>query len=250
MAPLVSVVTATLNAATSVLRTARSLDGQQDGDLEWLVIDGGSHDGTAALVEEHSRALAYVTSERDGGIYDAWNKALAIAKGEWIAFLGAGDTYEPDAVARYRAAAARGGAGGRGRLQYISSRVALLAGERRVRTIGKAWRWEALRSWMCVAHVGSFHHRSLFEDGCRFDTTYRICGDYEFLLRCGPGLVAAFVPAVTAAMQTGGASDSLARAMHEAERAKVSTGARGPALARVQRVLALGRASLRKALWY
>lgn len=249
-APRVSIITATLNAEHSILRTLRSLEQQTFRDFEWLVIDGGSQDGTMNELKERADAVSCVVSERDGGIYDAWNKGLALARGEWIAFLGAGDTYEPDGLANYVEVIAQGVGPEAVLVQYVSSRVRLFSGDKCVRTIGKAWTWAAFRNWMCVAHVGSLHHRTLFEGGRRFDTSYRICGDYEFLLRCGPSLRTRFVPTVTASMLTGGASDSLERAAREAEKAKVSTGTRHPWVARSQRVLGLGKAYARRALWY
>jgi glycosyltransferase len=72
---------------------------------------------------------------------------------------------------------------------------------------------------MCVAHVGSFHRRTLFERLGQFDQTYPIVGDYEFLLRAGPQLKAAFLDAVTAEMAAGGQSDSAA-ALKEGKLAK------------------------------
>ena len=248
--PRVSIITAVLNAEDRMLRTLESLAALTFRDFEWIVIDGGSQDETVNIVRRHGGAARVLVSEKDEGIYDAWNKGLNVCRGEWIGFLGAGDAYEPGGLTQYMEAVAERGRAGVAPLQYVSSRVRLISEGRTVRTIGREWRWATFRNWMCVAHVGWLHHRRLFEGGRRFNKAYRICGDYEFLLGCGPGLRAGFVPWVTASMLTGGASDSMWRAARESEAAKVSTGARNPWIARYQRAYGLGKGYARRALWY
>jgi glycosyltransferase involved in cell wall biosynthesis len=248
--PRFSIITSTLNAGRVILNTADSMATQIYRDFEWIVIDGGSADRTVQLLKGHAVVPDYLISEPDAGIYDAWNKALAVARGEWIGFVGAGDKYRPDALARYVEEITKAESSGAGSLQYISSRVQLVSRQEAVRVIGKPWNWHELRRWMCVAHVGSLHHRSMFVNERRFDPSYRICGDYELLLRCGPNLRTMFIPHITAEMLTGGASDSLRRAIGEAERAKISTGKRHPAVARLESNFALLRAVVRRVLWY
>lgn len=246
--PRVSIITSTFNAGGALPATIDAIRAQTFRDFEWIVIDGGSTDATLPTLRTHADAVGYLVSERDAGIYDAWNKGLDVARGDWIAFLGAGDTYGRDALARYMDLI--DAHPDREELQYVSSRVALVAGGRRIRVIGSPWRWSDFRNYMCVAHVGSLHHRTLFSDGRRFDTTYRITGDYELLLRFGPSLRTAFLDHVTATMLAGGASDSFQRAFLEQERAKVTTGARSAGIARAQRLTALVKATVRRALWY
>ncbi len=89
--PRVSVVTVVRNAA-QVLETAiRSVLDQGYEALEYIVIDGGSTDGSVALIERYADRIAYWVSEPDAGIYDAMNKALRVATGDWLLFLGADD---------------------------------------------------------------------------------------------------------------------------------------------------------------
>ena len=248
--PFVSIITATFNAASELPATAASLAALHKQSFEWIIVDGGSTDDTMGVVGRNSDLIAYSRSEPDAGIYDAWNKALAVAKGEWISFLGAGDLYRPGALDRYadgiKVAAARGDAP----LEYVSSRVQLMKDGRPIRVIGQPWEWRSFRNWMTVAHVGSLHHRSLFEGGARFDTSYKITGDYEFLLRKTSRLRTAFVDSITAEMLAGGNSDSLVRATREAERAKRSVGARNPIVLRAQRYVALVKAGVRRQVWY
>jgi glycosyltransferase involved in cell wall biosynthesis len=249
-APRVSVITSTFNAGKAVGVTARSLEVQTSKDFEWIVIDGGSTDSTLEVLRAHAGVIRHLQSEPDQGIYDAWNKGVGVARGEWIAFIGAGDSYRPDAVERYLARIDELQEQRSSPLQYVSSRVQMVSGERGIRVFGRPWNWRAFRIGMCVAHVGSMHHRSLFADGRRFDTSYRITGDYEFLLRQGAQLRAGFLDHVTASMEVGGISDSLLRATEEAARAQVETGARHRVLARLHAYRVRVTRTVRRALWY
>lgn len=99
-----TVITCTYNAATALQRTLDSVRAQTWGDLEHLIIDGASRDGTVAMAEAYCRECrddddgheAVVVSEPDRGLYDAMNKGIARATGDYIVFLNAGDTL-PDA---------------------------------------------------------------------------------------------------------------------------------------------------------
>src|SRR5882757_1455688 len=90
-APLISIVTSTYNAAAGLPYTMRSIFRQTSLDYEWIVIDGGSTDGTVDLLKQYQDMPLFWISEKDRGIYDAWNKACRIARGQWLIFLGAGD---------------------------------------------------------------------------------------------------------------------------------------------------------------
>lgn len=104
--PLFSVVTVTLNCAEAAVQTARSVLAQTCGDVEYIVKDGGSTDGTAEAV----RALGVdVHVAPDRGIYDAMNQALARCSGEYVYFLNAGDLFHsPDALEQIAARIDRG----------------------------------------------------------------------------------------------------------------------------------------------
>jgi glycosyltransferase involved in cell wall biosynthesis len=238
----VSVVTAVYNRAAVLPRCIASVAAQGPG-VEHIVIDGGSTDGTVDVIRRHERSLGAWASGPDRGVYDAWNKALALARGEWIAFLGADDAYCPGAVRRYLETAAENPAA-----EYISSRVELVFPTVYSRIIGRPWTWAEFRRHMCVAHVGSFHRASLFRRLGPYDVRYRIVGDYELLLRAGAGLSAAFLDAVTARMDAGGLSDSTA-ALAEARRAKLAHGAKTPMAARLDHAVAFAKHHYRRRIW-
>jgi glycosyltransferase involved in cell wall biosynthesis len=223
-APMFSVVTAVANGAASIEKTIKSVLGQTHRDFEYLVIDAASRDGTPEILARYEDQIDYWCSEPDSGIYDAWNKALRRARGAWIAFLGCDDEFYPDALLKYSQLLTHHG---HESLHYVSSRVDFMFHGRRLQTIGKAWKWPDFSKYMTVAHVGSLHHRSLFADYGEFDTRYRICGDYEMLLRPRAKLRADFIPESTAMAGYGGVSNlDAGPALREARRAKRTSGGR------------------------
>jgi glycosyltransferase involved in cell wall biosynthesis len=99
--PRITVISVVYNAETSLEATMLSVLAQDWPQLEYLVIDGGSTDGTLDIIRRHSARLGGWVSERDRGIYDAMNKGIRMAKGKWILFLNAGDRFvSPDVLTR------------------------------------------------------------------------------------------------------------------------------------------------------
>jgi glycosyltransferase involved in cell wall biosynthesis len=93
-----SIITPTLNPGPQLARTIRSVLDQDFDDLEHLIVDGGSTDGTLELVREYDHLR--LVSDGDEGIFDAMNKGIAAAKGEWVYFLGADDALADESVLR------------------------------------------------------------------------------------------------------------------------------------------------------
>lgn len=90
--PLISIITVVYNAGKQLEETIQSVLGQTYKNIEYIIIDGGSTDGTLNIIKKYERQLAYHISEPDNGIYDAMNKGIARAGGNWVYFVGAGDT--------------------------------------------------------------------------------------------------------------------------------------------------------------
>lgn len=89
---MISIITVNLNNIQGLERTMRSVLSQKSKDFEWIVIDGGSTDGSKELIEMHSDAISYWVSESDSGIYEAMNKGIIAAKGDYLQFLNSGDS--------------------------------------------------------------------------------------------------------------------------------------------------------------
>jgi len=112
------------------------------------------------------------------------------------------------------------------------------------RTFGRPWKWKEFSRWMRWSQAGSMHRRRLFDRLGAYDPTFGAVADYEFLLRAGHGLKAAYMPMETVMMRWGGVSDGL-RACSDATRAKIITGGRNPLLAMMELLIAKARYYLR-----
>jgi glycosyltransferase involved in cell wall biosynthesis len=207
--PLVSIITATLNAAAQLPHTLRSIGEQQGASFEWIILDGGSTDGTLDLLRKSAGLVSAWRSEPDTGIYDAWNKGCKAARGDWLLFLGAGDSVaSPDVLAEFSLILSSAYPAHDlvyGRLRNVSPL------ERRdLDEVGAPWaelrgRWELCRPAL-PPHGATFHHRSLFEGGRRFDPRFRVAGDSHFLLRYAMGKPPLHVPALLVRSPTHGVS--------------------------------------------
>lgn len=93
MKPKVSIITVTYNCKDKLQLTLNSVFNQSFKDWEQIVIDGKSQDGTVDVIKSNQDKISYWISEKDGGVYDAMNKGLKAAKGEYVLFLNAGDTF-------------------------------------------------------------------------------------------------------------------------------------------------------------
>ena len=241
--PLITIITSTFNAEDHLQKTIDSVRNQSYKNIEYIVVDGRSTDKTVAIILANQEIINRWVSEPDSGIYDAWNKGVEISNGDWIAFLGAGDEYVDDAIENYVNFINSTGQGG---LEYVSSRVELFSENRRIRVIGSSWSWGRFLKYMCVAHVGSFHKKSLFSMYGLFNRQYKICGDYEFLLRPRKALRAGYFGVVTARMSLGGVSMMSPRVFSESAMAKNITGGRLYILCWFEKYLALLKWTLKK----
>ena len=94
MTPLISIITVNFNDKIGLERTLESVFSQNFRNFEYLVIDGGSNDGSKELLEKNSEKINYWVSEPDKGIYNAMNKGISVAKGEYLIFLNSGDHFK------------------------------------------------------------------------------------------------------------------------------------------------------------
>lgn len=88
-----TIITVNLNNKYGLQKTIDSVISQTFKDFEWIVIDGGSTDGSKELIEQHSERISFWVCEPDGGIYNAMNKGIKAAKGEYLQFLNSGDVF-------------------------------------------------------------------------------------------------------------------------------------------------------------
>jgi glycosyltransferase involved in cell wall biosynthesis len=237
--PLVSVVTAVFNGRSYIQDCLESVLNQNYPNIEHIVMDGGSTDGTLEVLRQYDDRIALWKSEPDKGVYDAWNKALTEARGEWICFLGADDEFLPGAVSAYMALAAS-----HPEAEYLNSRERWLHADGYERTRGKPWTWPGILRQMCMAHVGSMHRRTLFDRLGTYDLSFGTAADYELLLRARGTLRTAYMPITTVMMRGGGMTEGRS-ALANATRAKIFTGGRNPTLAAIELGIANAKFFLR-----
>lgn len=209
----ISIVTAVYNREKTIGQALESVAGQSYPDVEHIVIDGASSDGTLAEIRSRSRPGMHVISEPDDGIYDALNKGIAAATGDVIGLMHSDDFFASDTVLDIVASCFEGPGtmAVYGDLDYVSAsdpdRII-----RRWRS-GDYSRRKLARGWM-PPHPTLFFRREVFEAFGAYDTSYRIAADYDAILRWfGQGDVSpVYVPHVLVKMRVGGESNrSLAR---------------------------------------
>jgi glycosyltransferase involved in cell wall biosynthesis len=201
-APRLSIVIATWEAAATLERCLASIIEQDFTSWELVIADGASTDATVDILHEHEAHISWWESEKDEGIYDAWNKALGHASGDYVCFLGADDAWA-DARALSRLFASIGDdeydvVTSIGRFTDSSSG--------KVFEFGSAFDYRRLGRRMVVCHPGMLHRRTLFDDYGRYDTRYRIAGDLDFLLRLPPDVRALHVDTVSVIVEAAGIS--------------------------------------------
>lgn len=177
--PSFSIVTIVLNNREGFERTAKSVVAQHGADYEWIVIDGGSTDGTLDIIDAYGGVIAYWRSEKDDGIYDAMNAGLARASADYVQFLNSGDFFAGDdalgTVARSVTELPRwpGMILGGALFEYPHGHR-VLQRPRRVETY--------IRHSNPTSHQAIFFDRRLHQQ-IPYDTTYRIAGDYDAICR-------------------------------------------------------------------
>jgi glycosyltransferase involved in cell wall biosynthesis len=177
--PKISVIISVLNAAVTFEKCLKSIISQSYYSFELIVIDGGSMDGTNAIIEKFKNHISYSLSENDSGIYDAWNKAIRAASGEWLCFIGADDYYVSEKSLEQIAELAQFP-----QVNFVCAKAYKVNAKGEVLNIeGKPWDENKIFTGMRISHPGSLHHRILFEKIGLFDQSFKIAADYDFFLR-------------------------------------------------------------------
>jgi glycosyltransferase involved in cell wall biosynthesis len=175
--PVVSIVTVTYNHAKCLGRAVDSVASQSYPHIQYIVVDNASKDGTLEIIQGHRDVVDAWVSEADSGIYDAMNKGIALARGEWLLFLGADDELAGPRIIEECVAQLRG---------YEESHEAKLAmafGEV-VYSNGYHFRSRlgaAILLHNTIHHQAALYSRALFRD-FRYDTTLKRIADYELNL--------------------------------------------------------------------
>ncbi|PHR26294.1 MAG: hypothetical protein COA36_12500 [Desulfotalea sp.] len=180
---LLSIIVPVLNNAAQLQRCIDSVVCQSLKNIELIIIDGGSADGTLAIIAQNKKSIAQSISANDTGVYAAFNKGVQLSRGEWIFFLGSDDVLQNQDVllnvSRFIEVNWTG-------QKIVYGKVARMNKEGEVIEVrGEPWssfREKPVSQWS-FNHQGIFHHRSLFEEYGLFDESFEILGDHDLLLR-------------------------------------------------------------------
>ncbi|NJN27365.1 MAG: glycosyltransferase [Cyclobacteriaceae bacterium] len=205
----VSIITVCYNSAAHLEDAIRSVANQEYGDIEHIVIDGDSKDGTQNLLEKHKQSLAKWVSEPDEGIYDAMNKGISMSDGQIIGMLNSDDFYYDNRVISRVVQAFADPAVDAvfGDLIFVDPKNL----ERTVRTYSsRKWHPGKFASGYMPAHPTFFVRREFYEKYGLFETDYKIAADYEMLIRLlyVHGLKYAYLPIKMVKMRKGGVSSN------------------------------------------
>lgn len=214
----ISIVTPTFNSAATLRDTLDSVRMQDYGDVEHIIVDGGSRDETLDIARQYPH-VSRIISEPDRGLYDAMNKGLGLASGEVVAVLNSDDFYtHPFVLSRALSLMqARGADTLYADLEYVDAR--------HTNRVLRYWKAGAFapgnfqRGWM-PPHPTFFVRRSLYEQLGNFNIALRFSADYELMLRflLKNGVSTCYLPEVTVRMRSGGASNASFRNRWNANR--------------------------------
>lgn len=213
-----SVITINFNDKVGLEKTIRSVISQSFTDLEFIVIDGGSTDGSVEVIKKYEKQLTYWCSEKDSGIYNAQNKGLKIAKGEYCLFLNSGDYLVNEKIVE--------------RIFSGNYSEDILYGDMMVDWGGGKITLEKMHKQISlyelyidtVWHPVSFIKRSLFERLGNYDENFKVVADYEFFFRAifVNNASTRYIPvAISVFGFNGMSSDTANKAIEKAERKSV-----------------------------
>lgn len=218
-APLVSIVTVVYNGMATLERTIKSVLDQTYPNIQYIIVDGGSTDGTIDLLKRYEDRIDLWVSGRDKGIYDAMNKGVALCTGEWVGLINADDWYEKDTVERVvnsiRTNAGANIVHGDIWLHYPNGQRTL----KRARLSGFL-----LKYWEMVLNHPSFFVRRSFYEGRPFDDRLKVSADHKWTYEAFRDAPSSFIhlPLPLANFTVGGASMNVPLKKVLAEGKKVS----------------------------
>jgi len=203
----ISIITTAFNSAKTIIDTLKSVSGQSYQNIEHIIVDGSSIDGTIDIIKKYERNNVKIISEPDDGIYDALNKGIRLASGDIIGILHSDDLYADENVLSKIAESFSDSS-----IDGIYTDLIYVA-QNDINKIFRYWKSrdfypELLKKGWMPPHPTVFLRKSIYEKFGLFDTSYKIAADYDFMLRIfSGGANLKYLPFVSYKMRTGGVSN-------------------------------------------
>ena len=195
----ITVITITYNSYEGLKKTLHSTINQTYGNIERIIIDGASDDGSMALLQEKKEFIDKLVSEPDTGIYDAMNKGLTFATGDYCLMLNAGDEFFSNTSLEEVVSKINDNSS-----CYFCQSQVTHGTQTYVKPTQREFTDEWLQSKLPI-HQSVLIPKSVFNE--RYDLTYQICGDYDYLLRVFSRLPVKFIPVFLSKFYLGGTSN-------------------------------------------
>ena len=210
MSPKVSIITVTYNSRKTIEDSILSVLSQDYGNIEYIVVDGQSNDGTTAIIKQHLSKIAVYLSEPDNGIYDAMNKGLELATGDIIATLNSDDVYASQTIVSRMVEFMQKNVleAAYGDLDYIASDNS--GNVKRFWKAGEYKKGAFYHGWV-IPHPTFFCRKQVFEKYGYFNDTFQVAADFELLLRFieRHQIKVGYLPKVIVKMRTRGKANVL-----------------------------------------
>jgi len=201
--PLISIVTVVYNGEEFLEETILSVIHQSYDNVEYILIDGGSTDGTLDIIKKYEDKISYWVSEKDEGIYDAMNKGLKVVTGKYISILNADDYYEKDALSSSVKMIEKE------KSDYNIANVKFVGSKNIVRPIYPLMK-EYVYQEMPYPHVSAVIASYVYKQVGLFDTSLKIAGDHDMAVRIHmAGYKTTYLDKIIAHLEEGGISNSI-----------------------------------------
>lgn len=179
MSASISIITVVYNGEKVLARTIESIRDQSFRDIEYIIIDGNSKDGTRGIIEKYRSSIHQFISEPDKGLYDAMNKGLKLANGKYVLFLNAGDQFQEKTTLEQVFKNTLPADVYYGETMMVNDSNEDI-GLRRLKA-PEILSWESLLNGMLVCHQSFIMRREIAPE---YNLSYRIAADYEWMLQC------------------------------------------------------------------
>ena len=184
---LVSIITVCYNSEKTIKKTIESVINQTYKNIEYILIDGGSTDGTMQIIKTYQKKYDFIkyVSEKDEGIYDAMNKGIKMASGDLIGILNSDDYYELNAIETMVNAMTRD------KYQILYGYMNIFKNGIKEQTV-MYYHWAL--NFNMINHPTCFVTKDVYNDYFLYDTAYKSCADYDFMIKIFKEKSVKFIP--------------------------------------------------------